>query len=290
MKISEWTIALISLLVISGCPSYAMDVLANNVSDIKSQEVKSTNAKEMTADMIVSKAEQATYYAGDDGRSMARMMIVNGQGKKQYRQFTILRKDIEDGGDQNMLVWFSRPSDIKGTVFRVTKHVNTDDDRWLYLPGLDLVKRISAGDKRTSFVGSHFFYEDISGRSINQDIHQLISSDDKFYIIESKPKYPEQVSFSSYRIYVDKESFLARKIEYFDVHGEKYRELESIQVEDIDGIATTMRSKVSDLRTGGFTLMEFRRVKYNLGIPDNVFTERSLRKPPVQWLKPVRGQ
>ncbi len=39
------------------------------------------------------------------------------------------------------------------------------------LPDLDLVKRIAAGDKRTSFVGSHFLYEDISGRAVQEDKH-----------------------------------------------------------------------------------------------------------------------
>ncbi len=115
---------------------------------------------EVDVDALIKHAEKVAYYAGEDGRSQARMMIVDAQGRKQMRQFTILRKDVEDNGDQKMMVFFSRPTDVKDTVFRVEKHasVNQDDDRWLYLPALDLVKRISAGDKRTSFVGSHFFY------------------------------------------------------------------------------------------------------------------------------------
>ena len=114
---------------------------------------------EVDVDNLVQEAERASYYSGNDGRSDARMMIVDNQGRKQLRQFTILRRDVSDNGDQQMMVFFSRPSDVKDTVFRVEKHVdvNVDDDRWLYLPALDLVKRISAGDKRTSFVGSHFY-------------------------------------------------------------------------------------------------------------------------------------
>jgi hypothetical protein len=65
----------------------------------------------------------------------------------------ILRRDVIDGGDQDYVVLFSRPADVRNTVFLVKKHVASDDDRWLYLPGLDLVRRIAAGDKRTSFVG-----------------------------------------------------------------------------------------------------------------------------------------
>jgi hypothetical protein len=44
-------------------------------------------------------------------------------------------------------------------------------------------------------------------------------------------------------------------------------------------------SRVSDLLTGGKTDMQFRYIKYDVGIPDSVFTERSLRTPPRNWLK-----
>jgi hypothetical protein len=104
------------------------------------------------ADQIVSQANLAAYYAAEDGRSEARMIIKDAQGREQKRQFTILRRDRTEGGEQDFLVVFSRPSDVRNTVFLVAKKPGKDDDRWLYLPGLDLVKRISAGDKRTSLL------------------------------------------------------------------------------------------------------------------------------------------
>ena len=125
----------------------------------------SSSALAMSADEVINKANLAAIYPGDDGRTQARMMIIDKQGRQQTRQFTILRRNVEAGGDQQMLVFFARPSDVRGTVFRVEKSVTQDDDRWLYLPGLDLVRRISAGDKRTSFVGSHFYYEDVPGNA-----------------------------------------------------------------------------------------------------------------------------
>ncbi len=232
---------------------------------------------------IVRKANAAAFYAGTDGRAEVRMTIADSQGRERRRQFTVLRKDVAEGGDQKYLVLFSKPADIRKTVFLVHKQVGKDDNRWLYLPGLDLVKRISAGDNRTSFVGSDYFYEDISGRGIDEDVHELKETTDECFTLSSTPKDPGLVEFSRYEICIDKGDFVPRRIEYFDEQGKVYRRVEALEVKELDGFPTVTRAQVSNLRSGGHTLAEFRRVEYDLGIPDSVFTERSLRNPPLRW-------
>jgi outer membrane lipoprotein-sorting protein len=238
-----------------------------------------------SADEIIARADLASYYAGTDGRSEVRMIISDAQGREQRRQFTVLRRDVDEAGDQQFLVVFSQPSDVRNTVFLVNKHVDKDDDRWLYLPGLDLVKRISAGDKRTSFVGAHYFYEDVSGRRPSDDAHELVETTDKFYVLRHTPKDPQNVEFSSYVTWIDKATFLPMKIEYTNAAGDIYRRVEVFDVAEFDGHPTVVTSRVSDLLTGGKTDMQFRFIKYDVGFPDSVFTERSLRTPPRDWLK-----
>ena len=247
--------------------------------------VASANAQEMNADEIVHQANLASMYAGTDGRTTARMTIIDDQGRKQMRQFTILRKHVTKGGDQDYLVFFSRPADVRDMVFRVAKHVDGDDDRWLYLPGLDLVKRISAGDKRTSFVGSHFMYEDVSGRNLKEDSFTLLETTDTHYLIEATPKKPGTVEFKSFQAWIDKTTMLPSKIEYKDDQGNLYRRVLNLKTETIQGYPTVIKSQAEDLRGGGKTVLEFRYSKYDLGLPQSIFSERSLRTPPREWLK-----
>jgi len=244
-----------------------------------------SNAYALTVKEIISRANIASYYAGNDGRAEARMMIVDKNGNKQLRQFSILRQDIEDEGQQNMLVFFSRPTDVKGTVFRVEKHINQEDNRWLYLPALDLVKRISAGDKRTSFVGSHFFYEDVSGRSPALDTFTLLDSSEQFYVLKAVPNNPETVEFSYYQVHIDKNTFIPMTITYFNHNDKAFRKMTVKKTRNIQGFTTVIHSRMDYLSDGSFTEMQFRNVKYNLGIPNTIFSERSLRNPPNNWIK-----
>lgn len=238
-----------------------------------------------SADEVVARANLTAYYGGADGRSEVRMIISDAQGREQRRQFTVLRRDIEDAGDQQFLVVFSQPSDVRDTAFLVDKHVTRDDDRWLYLPGLDLVKRISAGDKRTSFVGAHYFYEDVSGRRPSEDTHELIETTDEFYVLRHVPVESQSAEFSSYVTWISRETFLPMKIDYTNAAGDVYRRVEVITVENLDGHPTVTASRVSDLLSGGKTEMQFRYIAYDVGIPADVFTERSLRNPPRDWLQ-----
>ncbi|RZU98807.1 outer membrane lipoprotein-sorting protein [Spiribacter vilamensis] len=243
------------------------------------------SAQMTDATEIVEAANKASYYAGEDGRSAARMTIVQGDGSRQRRQFTLLRQDVADGGDQRYLVVFSRPADIRGTVFRVEKHVGDSDDRWLYLPALDLVKRIAAGDKRTSFVGSHFYYEDISGRGTEEDRHTLIETTEDYYVIESTPKDPDNVAFARYHTRIDRETLLPMRTEYQREDGEVYRRMTVTEVETIDGYPTGTEARMEDLDSGGHTVTQFRFSEYDVGLPSRIFSERSLRNPPRDWLR-----
>jgi hypothetical protein len=234
-----------------------------------------------TVEEIVNSANLVAYYQGEDGKAKVKMTITNKQGQKREREFVILRKDVKDGGDQKYFVYFQRPADVREMAYLVHKHanVNKDDDRWLYLPALSLVKRIAAGDKRTSFVGSDFLYEDVSGRSLEEDTHELTETTDKRYIVKNVPKKPETVEFGFFNVAIDRKTYVPMKMEFYDKQGKLYRVIESKKVEVIQKFPTVVKSVVSDLKTGSKTEMEFSNVKYNIKLKD-IFQERYLHRPP----------
>ncbi len=235
----------------------------------------------LTVDEIVEKANQAAYYSGNDGQADVKMTITDAGGGERVREFRILRLNT-GGGNQKFYVYFKEPADVRQQVFMVWKEVaqGKDDSRWLFMPALNLIKPIAPGDKRTSFVGSDFVYEDVSGRALWEDTHELTSETGTQYLIKNTPKNPGAVDFSEYTIAIDKDTFLPRKAEYFDKNGKLFRRVEAVKIETVQGHPTVTESRVDDLIRGGHTVNFFSDIQYDTGLKEMIFTERFLRRPP----------
>lgn len=241
----------------------------------------------LTADEIIAKSRLSFYYSGDDMKAKVLMELINKDGKKRIRELTMLRKDYEEGGEQKYFMYFHQPADVKDTTFMVYKYPNKDDDRWLFIPAINLVKRIAANDKYASFVGSDFTYEDVSGRKPEEDSHTLLRKErlgeKSCFVIESIPKgsseYTKRISW------VDEVSFLPVKEEFYDKQNELYRQFEAQEIKDINGILTVTKRVMKNIKTGHRTEAFFQEVEYDLGMEDNIFSERYLKRPPLEWVR-----
>ena len=72
---------------------------------------------------------------------------------------------------------------------------------------------------------------------------------------------------------------------FVDKNGTLYRVIESKKVEKIQDFYTVTESVVRDLKSGGKTEMKFTDVQYNLGLDDDLFSERYLRRPPREAMR-----
>src|SRR3989338_1543004 len=242
---------------------------------------------EISATDIIAKSRLAFYYAGDDMRAKVLMELINKDGKKMLRELTMLRKDYAEGGNQKYFMYFHKPADVKDTTFMVYKYPNKDDDRWLFIPAINLVKRIAANDKYSSFVGSDFTYEDVSGRKPEEDTHTLLRKEKlngkNCFVIENIPKgaseYIKRISW------IDETNFLPLKEEFYDKQNELYRQFEAQEIKDVNGTPTITKRLMRNVKTGHRTEVTFQTVEYNVGIKDDIFSERYLRRPPLEWIR-----
>lgn len=237
---------------------------------------------------LMKQSHLAYYYAGEDGLATVTMTITNKRGKERIKEFIMLRMDLEEGGEQKYYIYFKKPSDISRLTFMVHKVTDGNDRRWIYVPSVDLIKPISADDKNSSFVGSHFSYEDVSGRHWTEDRHAALpdSSLDgtPVYVIESIPVEPYR-GFARKLSYLDKTSMLPLREEYFDKKDKLIRVFRAEVIEEVDGRLTITRRSMENIKKGGKTTIEFSSIEYDVGMDESLFTERYLKNPPRKYIK-----
>ena len=229
---------------------------------------------------IMKKSHLAYFYAEEDGKGDVTMKLVTKNSEK-VKKFTMVRKDVEDGGDQKYFIYFKKPSDIKKMTFLIHKHNDRPDDRMLYIPAIDLVKKIAASDKASSFVGSDFSYEDISGRLWTEDNHKILAEeklgDSDVYKIESIPKSKDY--FDHKISYISKTNFFPLKEEFIDGNGNVFKRFTIEKLENIKGVPTAVTRRMTNIDKDQYTEITFKNVQYNIGIKDKYFKERYLKKP-----------
>jgi len=245
----------------------------------------------ITAEEIIKKANLRSYYAGDDGRSQLLMKVFSKGKKKPIKKvFYMLKKDLEEGGEQLFFIYFTQPSDIRRTTFLVRKKIDEDDIRRLYIPASDKVLAISGSRKQDPFMGSDFSYEDISGRHYGRDNHTLLKEQKIYgqiaYVVESVPKVKEEI-IAKMKSWINKKTFMPIRVEYYNHQGQMYKYYKGEKIKKFQGFPTIMKQTMVSPKEGTKTiiLLNPKKVQYNIGLSESLFSERSLKNPPHKYFK-----
>lgn len=253
--------------------------------------VLATNVFAETAEDIVKKANLASYYSGEDGIAQMLMKVFRKGSKKSInKMFYMIKKDVQEGGEQLFFTYFVKPSDIRRTTFLVHKKITEDDYRRLYIPASDKVLAIAGSRKQDPFMGSDFSYEDVSGRHYSKDNHELLGEEKlgsrSVFLTKSVPKVKEN-KIASMKAWIDKQTYVPLKVEFTNHDGKVYKIYRAGGIKKLDGYFTVLKRSMESPLEGTRTLMLInpKSVKYDIGLPDSVFTERSLKNPPLKYLK-----
>ena len=218
-----------------------------------------------------------------DSERTATMVIERGS-QRLIRELSMRAKKY--GIDERSLIRFLEPADVKDTQYLSWTYdaVDQEDDMWVFFPSENLVRRISGGGKKGSFMRSDFANEDIERRSVDDDVHALIEAttlnERDVYVIESRP-VPSKAKDSNYalrRIWVDAERWLPLMVEYYDKRERMIKRMSQGGIEEIDGIWTATKLIMETPRKNSRTLMQYSGVRYNIELADSVFEQTALER------------
>ena len=246
-------------------------------------------AQALSGEEMMRRSHLARYYPGKDMQAKVTMRLISNEGKERLRAFTLSRYNLSEGGEQRSFIYFHRPPDVRDMALLVWSDPNRDDDRWLYIPAVKQVRRIAASDKHTSFVGSDFSYEDVSGRDPEDDSHKLLREEkmagEEAYVLESIPRDMSSADFSRKVSWIDKVTFLPLREESFDLRGDLARLFTGEEMKEVQGFWTITKRIMKNVQSGHWTEVIFSEVRYNRKLSPEVFSERSLRAPPAELTK-----
>ena len=230
------------------------------------------------ADKIIASVEDRP--DGKDQTSTVTLEIQPKKGTKRIRQLNLLRKEAPDM--TKLVTVFISPADVRDAAFLVWDEHNKPDRRWLYLPAIGQVRRLSSGEDRSSFFGSDFVYEDLTNRDPEQDTHTFVATQKvgtwDCWVIDSTPKNAKGLDFVRYRSWVWKDDPIFVRQEYYDAAGKVVRRGQTLKLQKVQNIWTWHQGTMENVKTGSKTLLEVTSVKYNTGIADERFMEDQLSR------------
>ncbi|MBN1482744.1 outer membrane lipoprotein-sorting protein [candidate division KSB1 bacterium] len=207
------------------------------------------------------------------------MTIITSSG--QERTFEYLSYSV-NFGEKNLII-YQAPSRVKGQKMLM---LNQADDIWAYFPRTQRVRKLATHAKKQKFEGSDFSNEDLgSGDSFTTDYNaQLIDEENKAgydcYVVELTRNPRADISYSRLIVWVRKSDYVPLIIDYYDDKNPDrlLKTLSQSNIQIIDGVPTAMRMIMHNHSDNTSTTVEIKKVKYNVPLDDELFTERGLKK------------
>jgi outer membrane lipoprotein-sorting protein len=223
------------------------------------------------ADAILKKVDQNM---SSTNRVFESTMTV--RGKRTSRVIT--SKSWSAGNKQSFTEYLS-PAEEKGT-----KMLKLEKQLWIYSPSTDRTIQISGHMLRQSVMGSDLSYEDMmDDRKLTEVYSAKVTGTEKIgdrqvWVLELTAKV-EDVAYWSQKMWVDQERYIPLKQELFAKSGQLLKQMELKDVVRIQGrwFPTTVTYR-DMLKQGNGTEFKMTNVKFDVDIPDYIFTKAALKQ------------
>lgn len=212
------------------------------------------------------------------------MELINNKNLKRSR--TIKRYSQTDAAkSESTLIQFVAPADVAGTGFLEIENTGREDDQWLYLPALKRSRRISASNESDNFMGSDFTYEDIGSEELDQYDYTVSGeatvANTACMVVVAVPmteSKKQQSGYAKREIYLDKNTYVIHKINYYDKKSELVKVLVASQIKQV-GTSGKFRAHnliMKNVKTGSQTVLIFKNYQINGGVKADLFSKRYL--------------
>ena len=201
-------------------------------------------------------------------------MIIRHEGRVDEKVMKVWGEGKEMG-----FMEFTQPARDQGT-----KYLKLKDDLWMYLPNVEKVIKISGHLLRQSMMGSDFSYEDSMERNkLREDYAAEYAGvetheERQCHVLELTAQRKD-VTYYRMKIWVDQERNVVLKSERYAKTGKLLKVMTAGKVDKFENryypTIVTMEDKI---RKESKTEMVMENIRFNVLIPEEIFTRRNLEK------------
>lgn len=244
-------------------------------------------AQNLTGYDIAKRADEV-----DEGKTCSYTATLTLKSKKgAVRTREIMTREKDYGDVKKSVVVFVVPKDVEGVAYLSFDYPDKadgskpDSDSWLFMPAMKKTRRIAGSGKDDDFMGTDFTYADMGDRGLTKDDFNLLDEEDvdgnpcwKVELVAKDKSEKTQRRILWYR----KDNYKVVKGEYYDRQNELARILTTSDTTKIDGIWTTQKMFMQNVKSGHSTLLEMKNVRYNLPLDDKMFTVSAIERGSVR--------
>jgi len=183
-------------------------------------------------------------------------------------------------GDDKALVRVTEPVKDRGNGT-----LTDENNMWTFSPKVNRVIKIPSSMMAQSWMGSDFSNKDVAKMDdiIDQYTHTLLDTreedDVKVYEIQSVPHEDAAVVWGR-EVLLIRDDNVVSEHRFYDQDGELVKKLVSLEIGELGGRMVALRQRMQKVETPDeWTEIEVLAAKYDIEIPDSVFTLSNLRNP-----------
>ncbi len=212
------------------------------------------------------------------------LILTNARGEQRIRKIKMFsRKRTEDEND--MLMRFVAPPDVRGTAFLIIEHAKGEDERYLYLPALRRVKRIASSGKGGNFMSSDFTYYDIGRPKLDDWTYKRLAdttiAGHLCYQLECLPATPQIARDTGYNKiiqWIRQDILVTIQSHYFDRGNRLWKVLTVPGVQKINDVWFQTDMIMKDIQINHQSEMKFENIQVNVKLPPQFFSVRYLQR------------
>jgi len=233
-----------------------------------------------TGRSVMTTVEQSS--RGNDVTAAAKWRLISASGRERVRQTRFFRHEDDEDKEirSRWLLVFDSPRDVKGTSLLVWSPRDASDDaqQWIFLGSYRKVKRVAAGSRGNSFMGTDFAFEDLGERPIDDDDHRYVRAEEvngvHLQVVESVPT-DEDAPYSKRLQWVEPKTGTTRKVEFYDRRGAHEKTL-VMDWQEFEGAWVATRLDMFNHASGHRTIVSVGGIRVDRGLEKNVFSPNRL--------------